>query len=326
MSSPRKSRELILSMLLLLALLLAGANGAHPPIVCGFGPPPQPFETCADDNGSGTCEIGGTYEGPFPEDAVYECTREHGYPPGVCIGDGFHTTAAIEPEDPEGSTYEGFVMGDWGDGISVEASSGDITARRCYGHDLHDDAFETDYAEQSFTVEECLLERVFMGFAYDRRSTADSNEPKAGWHFTIRRTLVELHRFTYAYKLKEGHGGLFKDDPEVAPDFYLTDNLVLAGPVMGDQVLFPNAETTQECARNVLLWDGTLAAWLDALDSGDSSDAPDNADRLLRLNQQFPGCFQVVLRPEGQSSAAFRAAHWSPRRDALAQKLGVAAG
>jgi hypothetical protein len=209
-------------------------------------------------------------------------------------------------------TVEDLHLKDYGDGISVESGSGDILGRRIWFENIHDDAMETDYAQQSFSCVDCLFDKVFMGFAYRRRSTASGNEPKAGWTMELRNSLVRLHRFTHSYKEKPGHGGLYKDD-DVAPKFIVTDNVFVMGPVAGSgQVQFPLVGQTSECRNNTLLWQGTLAAYQDMLETGDSSDGATNGERLDWLNRTFNGCYTVIVKPASQSAADFLAQRWDP--------------
>lgn len=263
----------------------------------------------------GGCWSGGTVDGPYPEDAVYECSSEHcpsGGCPDPCLP--YHITAALSVDNRGTTTFDGFSMLDYGDGLSVERGyEGTVIARDCYAADLHDDAFEDDYSQTNWVVERCLIDRAFNVFAYDRRSSADES-PKAGWRYEIRDSLIRPHRFTNAYKQKAGHGGVFKDDPDVAPAFVFSGNTILLGPVAGSgQVQFPNADTTTECEGNLYLWQGTQGAWEDMLAGGDSSDAGSNGERLAALNARFTSCITTVVKPSAQSAASFRAQRWDPK-------------
>jgi hypothetical protein len=198
---------------------------------------------------------------------------------------------------------------DYGDGISVEAASGDIVAKRVWFENIHDDALETDYAHQSMSCVDCLFERSNMIMAFDRRSSAAGNTPIPGWTFELRDSLVQLHRFPNSYKQKPGHGSVFKDDPELSPEFIVTDNVFLLGPVSGSgQVQFPLLGHVRECARNVMLWQGTQADWEDMLSDGDSSDGATNGERLAALSH----CYTVIVKPASQSAADFRRQRWDP--------------
>jgi len=258
------------------------------------------------DGSADGCWVGGRIDGPYPEDAHYECTSEHGYTGGPCWD--YHTTAGMAPDDGP-RVIEDVHIKDYGDGISVEDGSGDIVARRVWFENIHDDAMEVDYAQQSMSCVDCLFERNNIIMAFDRRSSAGDNVPIPGWTFELRNSLVQLHRFTNTYKQKPGHGGVFKDDPEVAPSFVVTDNVFLLGPVSGSgQVHFPLLGHVKECARNVMLWQGTQADWEEMLEEGDSSDGATNGERLAALSH----CYTVYVKPAGQSAAEFRAQRWDP--------------
>jgi hypothetical protein len=257
------------------------------------------------------CWVGGRIDGPYPENAYYECTSEHGYTGGGPCWD-YHTTAAMAPDDGP-RIIEDVHIKDYGDGISVEARSGDIIGRRLWFENIHDDAMESDYAQASLSCEDCLFERANMILAFDRRSSADGNTPKPGWSGELRNSLVQLHRFTNTYKQKPGHGSVIKDDPDVSPVFRFTDNVFLLGPVSGSgQVQFPFIGYTEECRNNTLLWQGSLSAYQDMLDEGESSDGATNGERLTWLNQRFPNCYSVIVKPASQSAAEFRAQRWDP--------------
>jgi hypothetical protein len=253
------------------------------------------------------CWSGGAIEGPFAEDAVYECTLEHGFRGGPCAG--FHTTAGMAPEvaAPE-TVIEDVFISDYGDGVSLEARSGAVTVRRAWLRDLHDDAIENDFA-QSITVEHSLIERAFMAFASRPRSRNPIDQ--RGKVFTVRNNLVLLHRFTNAYKQKPGHGGFFKwPEDGTGPQFAVTDNVfVLDDPGQG-QLALPLTNQIAECSNNKLLWAGSRGAyqaWL--TDGGGQSDGKRN--NLARL-QALSHCYAVVVKPRGQPKEAFLAEHWGP--------------
>jgi hypothetical protein len=253
------------------------------------------------------CWSGGAIVGPFAEDAVYECTLEHGYRGGPCAG--FHTTAGMAPEvaAPE-TVIEDVFISDYGDGVSLEALSGAVTVRRAWLRDLHDDAIENDFA-QSITVEHSLIERAFMAFASRPRSR--NRIDQRGKVFTIRSNLVLLHRFSNAYKQKPGHGGFFKwPEDGSGPQFAITDNVfVLDDPGRG-QLVLPLTNQIAECRNNKLLWAGhrgAYQAWL--TDGGGHSDGKRN--NYARL-QALSHCYAVVVKPAGQPEEAFLAEHWDP--------------
>jgi hypothetical protein len=259
-------------------------------------------------NGDETaCFRGGNVDGPYPEDACYECSSRH-CPTSCPAPGGYHSTAGLAPTDSAGTIIEDVHIKDYGDGISVEASSGDVVARRVWFQDLHDDAMETDFAEQSLSCVDCLFERVSNVFAFDRRSSAAGNTPIAGWTGELRSSLVQVHRFTNAYEQSPGTGGVVKDDPSVTPTFRFTNNVFLQGPVAGSgQMQFPAKNHTAECSGNVMLWQGTPSAYDAMLATGRGLDASSNAERLSWLNNQFPGCYRIVVKRAGESQAQFLA-------------------
>jgi hypothetical protein len=267
-----------------------------------------PDHALALDGSADGCWAGGHVDGPYGEgtDVYYECTAEHGYTGGPCLA--YHTTAGMAP-DQGARVIEDAHIKDYGDGISVEAGSGDIVARRVWFENIHDDALETDYAHQSMSCVDCLFERNNMIMAFDRRSSAAGNAPIPGWTFELRDSLVQLHRFPNSYKQKPGHGSVFKDDPEVSPEFVVTDNVFLLGPVSGSgQVQFPLLGHVKECANNLVLWQGTQADWEDMLDDGDSSDGATNGERLAALSH----CYRAIVKPPELSAADFRKQRWDP--------------
>ena len=58
---------------------------------------------------------------------------------------------------------------------------------------------------------------------------------------------------------------------------------------------------------------GHASAYEDMLETGDSSDAGSNGERLDWLNSQFNNCYTVIVKPSGQSAADFLAQRWTPR-------------
>jgi hypothetical protein len=77
-------------------------------------------------------------------------------------------------------------------------------------------------------------------------------------------------------------------------------------------VQFPPVGRTTECRNNLLLWQGTMADYEDMLDTGDSSDAGSNGERLAWLNRSFNNCYTVIVKPASQTAAAFLAQRWDP--------------
>jgi hypothetical protein len=253
------------------------------------------------------CWSGGAIEGAYPEDAVYECKLEHGYRGGPCRA--FHTTAGMAPEVAAAATViEDVRISHYGDGVSLEPSSGDVIVRRAWLHDLHDDAIENDFG-RNITVSDSLIERTYMAFASRPRSR--SRVDQRGRMFTVRGNLVQLHRFTNAYKQKPGHGGFFKwPEDGSGPRFAVTDNVFVVDDPGSGQLLLPLADQVAECRNNRLLWAGTRGgyqAWL--TDGGGQSDRKRN--NLARL-QALSHCYTVVVKPFGQPKEAFLAEHWDP--------------
>lgn len=253
------------------------------------------------------CWSGGAIEGPFPEDAVYECKLEHGYRGGPCRA--FHTTAGIAPEVGAPRTViEDVRISHYGDGVSLEAASGDVIVRRAWLYDLHDDAIENDFG-RNITVTDSLIERVYMAFA--SRPRARSPVDQRDKLFAVRGNLVMLHRFTNAYKQRQGHGGFFKwPEDGSGPRFAVTDNVfVMDDPGIG-QLVLPLTNQVAECRNNTLLWAGGRGGYQTWLtDGGGQSDRKRN--NLARL-EALSHCYRVVVKPFGQSREAFLAEHWDP--------------
>lgn len=256
---------------------------------------------------TGACWSGGAIYGGYPEDAVYECTPEHGWRGGPCRG--FHTTAGIAPEvaGPE-TVIEDLLVADYGDGVSLEAASGAVTVRRAWLRDLHDDAVENDFGA-TVTVEDSLIERTFMAFASRPRSKNPIDQRDRV--FTIRGNLVLLHRFTHAYKERPGHGGFFKWPKNGSgPRFAVTDNVFVMDDPGKGQLTLPLANQVAECRNNKLLWAGSVGGyWGWLADGGGHTDGlRNNRARLAALGS----CYAVVVKPDRQSKAAFLAEHWEP--------------
>jgi hypothetical protein len=254
------------------------------------------------------CWSGGAIEGPVAEDGVYECTPEHGWRgSGPCLP--FHTTAGLAPEVKAPlTTIEDVRIAHYGDGISLEPESGPVVIRRAWLHDLHDDAVESDFGKP-LTIESSLIERAFMAFATRPRSKSWVDQRAVV--FTLRDSLVQLHRFTNSYKQRPGHGGFFKWPLDGSgPRFALTGNVFLMNDPGAGQLTLPLADRVVECRNNVLLFAGGEARYRSWLrDAGDLPDGlRDNRARLAALGE----CYRVVARPSDQSEAAFLAEHWDP--------------
>ena len=253
------------------------------------------------------CWSGGHVDGPYPEDAVYECSAEH-CPAGGCPQPcwPYHLSAGVSVRVAAPTVIEDLRVSDYGDGISQEESArrADLELRRVWLHDLHDDAVENDWGA-SVRVIDSLLERVNVAFASRQRS-GESIDAR-GKRFEVRNSLVRLHRFTNQYKRKPGHGGIWKwGHAGMDPRFAVTDNVFLADT--GGGLLFPLVDQVVECRNNKLLWAGTAEAWERALDDGADSDGLDERGRLAALSH----CYTVIVRPAAQSPAAFLAEHWDP--------------
>jgi hypothetical protein len=253
------------------------------------------------------CWSGGSIEGPVAEDAVYECTPEHGFAGGPCMP--FHTTAGLAPEvDAPLTVVEDVRISHYGDGVSLEPASGAVVIRRAWLHDLHDDAVESDFGKP-VTVVDSLVERAFMAFATRPRSNTRVDQRESV--VTVRGSLVQLHRFTNSYKQRPGHGGFFKWPLDGSgPKFALTDNVFLMSDPGAGQLTLPLADRLAECRGNVLLFAGGEARYRSWLrDGGGHADGlRDNRARLAALRD----CYRVVTRPNAQSEAAFLAEHWDP--------------
>ena len=254
------------------------------------------------------CFDGGYVDGPYPEDAVYECSAIH-CPNGVCPNPcwAYHLSAGVSVQDTAPAVIEDVQVSDYGDGISQEESANraHMEVRRAYLHDIHDDAVENDWGA-SVTVLDSLLERVNMGFASRQRSgvSIDARDRV----FEVRNNLVLLHRFTNTYKEKYGHGGFWKWGHDgLDPRFAVTDNVFVA-ETPGDGLIFPLVDEVVECRNNKLLWVGTLADWDNELNSDSDSDGLDSRGRMNALSY----CYTVIVKPASQSKADFLAQHWDP--------------
>jgi hypothetical protein len=271
--------------------------------------------------GADACFTGGEAIGPYQGGSVYECSARH-CPDRVCPDPclAYHTTAALAlaVEAPH-TTIDDFAGSDYGDGVSLERESGDVTIRRAYLHDIRDDAVESDWGRHSVTIEDSLLDRVFVGLATrQRKKGATKNSLEEVW--TLRGSLIRLEAFENTYKMREGHGGFFKADRKKKRQvtYRITGNVFFAGPLAVEgSAMFPIATQTEECENNVLFWSGTESDWEALLDDGDGyPDKLDNRGRLAELNTLFPDCYDVIVKPAAQSEADFVAEHWTPRADA----------
>jgi hypothetical protein len=259
-------------------------------------------------------EQGGVIDGGMPEDAYYECTTEHcgGTCPSSCVA--YHSAAGLGPDVAALQYVEDLVIRHSGDGVSLQTeAAGTVVARRLYLHDLHDDAFESDFGVAGFTIEDCLVDRTYVGFAMRLRSTASGDQTGQLWD--IRNNSVRLHRFTHAYQEDPGHGNLFKlDNSANEPRFQLHDNLFVVGPISVGSTLFPPVSRVESCSGNTYLFVGTQAEWDDTLDSDTHPDGGTNGERMSELNSRFDGCFDVRVKPAAATVDSFLTAEgWTAR-------------
>jgi hypothetical protein len=273
------------------------------------------------------CFAGGEVSGPYGDESVYECSARH-CPDRVCPDPclAYHTTAALEPAVGGLTVIDDFRGSAYGDGISLERESGDVVIHRAYLHDIRDDAVESDWGRHSVTIEDSLFDRVFVALATrQRKKGATKNSLGEVWE--LHSSLVRLHAFPNTYQMEPGHGGFFKADRKKKRQvtYLITGNVFFAGPLAAPgSVMFPIATRTEACANNVLFWSGTEAAFEALLDDGDGhADKLDNRGRLAALNAEFPGCYDVVVKPAGQSEADFVAEHWTPLADGWRAVHGV---
>jgi hypothetical protein len=266
------------------------------------------------------CFAGGEVRGPYDEGSVYECSSKH-CPDHVCPEPclAYHTTAALAPEVDAGLTViDDFRGSDYGDGISLERASGDVLIRRAYLHDLHDDAVESDWGRHSVTIVDSLFDRVTVGLATRQRKKGGS-KASANEVWELRSSLIRLHAWPNTYRMEPGHSGFFKTDKKKKRQvtYRITGNVFFAGPIASEgAVMFPIATTTEECENNVLFWSGSPEAWEEVLDDGDGADKMNNRERLAALGEAFEDCYDVIVKPAGQSEGDFVAEHWTPRANA----------
>lgn len=270
--------------------------------------------------GGEACFAGGEVLGPYDERSVYECSSKHCPDhecPEPCLA--YHTTAALAPEvDAELTVIEDFRGSDYGDGISLERASGDVLIRRAYLQDLKDDAVESDWGRHSVTIVDSLFDRVTVGLATrQRKKGAKKGSANEVWE--LRSSLIRLYAWPNTYRMQPGHSGFFKVDKKKKRQvtYRVAGNVFFAGPVASrGAVLFPIATKTEECDNNRLFWSGSRDAWEEVLEGGDGADKMNNGERLAALNEAFPDCYDVTVKPEGQSEADFVAEHWTPRVNA----------
>lgn len=254
-------------------------------------------------------------------DTYYGCTAEHGYPgSGPCYS--YH-----DPSTPKGIAPN--VIADWpsttswtverarildeGDGIAIQPNAGHGVVRDTLLEFIHDDALEDDFCRpRDLLVENVFINRAFMAFAFDVRSSEDPPCFNRG-DWRIRDSLVRMHKFAHSYKNRPGHGGVFKDAN--GGDFgnkrvvEFVDNVVLLGPVAGaGQVQFPPTHFgPMQCSGNVYLWSGTQADFDAMMATGDGYEAVSNQARVDFWHEDFPGCFTFVVKNSNETVAEFLA-------------------
>jgi len=261
------------------------------------------------DGGQAACWSGGFIDGPYHDDSVYECSSEH-CPGGVCPSpcNDFHTTAGVAPAVTAATVVENVHLRDYGDGVSQESSANraPLEVRGAWLENIHDDAVENDFGA-SVKVIDTLIERAWIPFASRFRSGDDIDARSQV--FEVRNTLVLMHTFPNTYKMRAGHGGIWKwPHNGLGPGFIVTDSVFVAEKLAEGMTLFPLVDQLVECRNNKLLWAGTLANYEAALDKADDSDGLDNRGRMEALSY----CYTVIVKPAGQSKADFLGQHWDP--------------
>ena len=117
------------------------------------------------------CWTGGVVVGVYDDTSVYECDPLH-CPiegcPEPCFA--YHSATCLAPESAAGQVIEGFECAQYGDGISREASSGDLVIRNAHLHDLNDDAVEDDYGLSDTRVFGSLIDGVHTAFGDRQRA------------------------------------------------------------------------------------------------------------------------------------------------------------
>jgi hypothetical protein len=256
------------------------------------------------------CWTGGLVDGPYDDASVYECNEVHcpiAGCPNPCFA--YHAAACMAPESSAGQAIEGFECAHYGDGISRRVSSGDVVIRNTRLHELNDDAIEDDFGLSDTRVFGSLIDGAHDAFGDRQRSSQDNDATGTEWE--VRDSLIRVRPNANPYKRRPGHGGIWKADPIATHQhrYRITNNVFVAQGLKQGGLLFPVVGYVDECAGNTLLWAGPITGsggWEDAV-AGQSEFADGLSDgaRLAALNSAFPGCFRVVLKPEGQSEAGF---------------------
>jgi hypothetical protein len=214
----------------------------------------------------------------------------------------------VAPAVTASTVIENVHLRDYGDGISQESSANraPLEVRGAWLENIHDDAVENDFGA-SVKVIDTLIERAWIPFASRFRSGDDIDARNQV--FEVRKTLVLMHIFPNTYKMRAGHGTFWKwPHTGLGPGFIVTDSVFVGEKLAEGGPMFPLVDQLVECRNNKLLWAGTLSDWAAALDKGDDSDGLDNRGRMEALSY----CYTVIVKPAGQSKAAFLAQHWDP--------------
>ena len=256
------------------------------------------------------CFRGGLVDGPYDDASVYECSNVHcpvAGCPEPCLA--YHTTACIAPESTGGQEIEDIECSHYGDGISRKLASGDIVLRHAHLHDLQDDAIEDDYGLSNTRVFDSLIDGVHVSFGDRQRST--QNNDATGREWEVRGSLIRVRPDANPYKQRPGHGGFWKGDKSALHQhrYRITNNVFVAQGLKQGGLLFPVVGYVDECEGNALLWAGPITGsggWEESLaDLSGFADGLSDGERLAALNAAFPGCYQVVLKPEDRTEAEF---------------------
>jgi hypothetical protein len=259
-----------------------------------------------------TCWVGGRVDGPYDESSVYECDDEHcpnDECPEPCLE--YHTTAGVRVDTDQVATVERVVVSNYGDGIerSESADRAGLTIKGVHLMDIKDDAVENDWGA-NIAVIDSLLERVNTAFASRFRSGEDIDARDKT--FLIKNTLVLLHDFPNSYKMKSGHGKVFKWQKDgMGPGFSIENSVFVVTSYSGPLIL-PLANQVRHCSGNVLLWaddEDAFNEWMDENDEG--SDGLTPSGRFTQLSH----CFDLVVRGPNQTQEEFLEIYWAPLRD-----------
>src|SRR5688572_24289953 len=185
------------------------------------------------------CWTGGLVEGPYDDASVYECHPMHCPSTGCptpCLA--YHETACIAPESAGGQVIEALACTRYGDGISREATSGDVVVRGAHLHDLKDDAIEDDFGLSNTRVFDSLLDGVHIAFG-DRQRSSQNNDA-TGTEWEVRDSLIRVRANANPYKQEPGHGGIWKGDANALHQhrYRITNNVFVAQGLKRGGLLF----------------------------------------------------------------------------------------